>query len=126
MSNILVTKKAREKLAKARAGISNLSIIEGIALGDGGVDQNGIPNELSFLDKNLKHELIRKPYNKKTEISDTSYRYSISLSENELEGCDINEMGLYDSDGDILIIVTFSSKKKDGHIEMDFEIEDSF
>lgn len=127
MANILVTKKSREKLAKARAGIiTTLPSITGIALGNGGTNESGDPRDLTIDNTVLFNELIRRPYDSKEAVSDTCYKYIISLGATELEGKNINEMGLYDSEGDFVALVTFSNKKKDGYMEMDFEMEDKF
>ena len=39
--NVVITKKAREKLVKARAGDLTLPKIAGMAFGNGGVDADG-------------------------------------------------------------------------------------
>ena len=41
MANVIITKAAREKMVKARAGAITLPIVTGMVFGDGGVDENG-------------------------------------------------------------------------------------
>lgn len=119
------TKKAKQKLAQARKGEINLPAIAGIALGDGGEANGELKTPLAE-NVALFHELIRKPYSACTKISDTSYRYRIDLEAEELAGKVINEMALYDADGDLIAIRTFIGKPKDADIEMAFEFDDIF
>lgn len=51
---------------------------------------------------------------------------SVLLSESELAGEDISEIGLYDSAGDIVCIKTFTKKGKDSDIEMTYTLDDVF
>ena len=39
--NVIITKKAREKLVKARAGAIVLPAVVGMVFGDGGIDSEG-------------------------------------------------------------------------------------
>ena len=59
-------------------------------------------------------------------INDTTCRYECTLSESELAGEYISEIGLYDSAGDIVCIKTFTKKGKDGDIEMTYTLDDVF
>lgn len=60
MANEIITNKAREKMAKARAGDLTLSKIVKMAFGDGGVDTNGSPIIPNSTDIALKHEVLKK------------------------------------------------------------------
>ena len=48
------------------------------------------------------------------------------MAKETLAGQTINEVALYDEDGDLLAIKSFSDKGKDGDMEMVFEILDKF
>lgn len=123
MANSVITLKAREKMVKARAGIQPLPAIVGMAFGDGGVDSSGTvmaPGEA------LRNEILRKEIDSYTEITSTSYRYTCTLGKEELVGEAINEIALYDTDGDYVGLKTFRTKYKDEDMEMVFELDDQF
>lgn len=121
--NSLITLKGRSKMAKARAGIEPLPPIVGIAIGDGGVDANGNVTEPGDV---LKHELLRRAVDKIEQLTETSYRFSLSLSKTELADKAISEMALYDTEGDIVAVKNFKRKYKDPDMEMVFEFDDVF
>lgn len=126
MANAIVTLKARSKMLRARAGEITLPKITGFAFGNGGVDSSGkviIPDDSQV---SLNSELLRKEIDGYTMISETKCRYECTLSDKELAGESISEIALYDSDGDIVAIKTFSSKGKDDDLEMTFQIDDIF
>lgn len=121
--NSMITVTGRRKMAQARAGVTTLPKIVGIALGNGGVDTEGnvlAPGET------LNNELLRREADSITPVSETSYRFSLCLSKDELAGEAISEMALYDEDGDIVAVKNFSVKGKDADMEMIFEIDDTF
>lgn len=125
-NNVLITKKAREKLVKARAGVIILPKIVGMAFGDGGCDSSGnviAPKEDQV---ELKHELYRKEIDGYSFISDTVCRYECTLIESELANEYISEIGLYDADGDIVCIKSFKRKGKDDDLQMTYILDDVF
>lgn len=122
----VTTKKAREKMVKARAGEIVLPKITHMAFGNGGVDENGTPIFPSGEDTSLKNELIRKVIDGHVFITDTTCRYSCTLFKEELAGKAINELALLDEEGDPVAFKTFSNKIKDGDMEMIFEVDDQF
>lgn len=124
--NVIITKKARVKLAKARAGVSPLSKIVGMAFGDGGVDSGGTVISPETDQVALKNELMRKRVDKFTFPVETTCRYECTLLESELIGKEISEIGLYDEDGDLVCIKTFKKKGKDDDIEQTYVIDDVF
>jgi len=133
MAQTVVLKVARSKMLKARAGERSLPAIAGFAFGIGGVDVKGgvlPPDENST---GLNSEVYRKPYSSYEYVTDdtrdlypTTCRYTCVLGESELGGTKISEIGLYDTDGDIIAIKTFSEKGKDDDVEMSFVIDDAF
>lgn len=124
--NVVITKKAREKLVKARAGAMILPKIAGMVFGNGGVDSGGTVIPPSDTQSELKSELYRKEIDGYTFPEDTVCRYECTLSESELVGEEISEIGLYDEDGDIVCIKTFARKGKDDDIEQTYVLDDIF
>ena len=98
----------------------------GIAFGDGGTDPDGNIISPAEGQSALSNELMRKGIDGYTFVDKTACRYTCTLSENELAGDYISELGLYDEDGDLVCIKTFMRKGKDDGLEMAFEIDDVF
>lgn len=127
--NVVITTVARQKLVKARAGDITLPAIVGMAFGDGGVDSSGNVITPPASQTALASELMRKALDAEgghTYPDSMTCRYKVTLSESELTGNEISEIGLYDSDGDIVAIKNFARKGKDDDIEMSFTIDDIF
>ena len=95
MAGTTVTTLAKKKMVKARAGISSLPKIVGMAFGDGGVDSGGTVKPHSADQNTLHHELLRKNVDGYEVLSDTKIRYRCTLAENELANTYISEVGLY-------------------------------
>ena len=124
-NNVIITKIARQKLVKARAGAVSLPKIVGMAFGEGGADSSEIltPGENQT---ELNAELYRKVIDNYSFINDLTCRYECTLTEDELSGKFISEIGLYDEEGDLVCIKNFTPKGKDGDMEMTFQIDDEF
>ncbi len=124
--NYIITKKARKNMVQARAGTITLPKIVGMAFGDGGVDSLG--NVISPLENQeaLVSELLRKEIDGFDFIDDTTCRYQCTLSESELAGKYISELGLYDENGDMVCIKNFTAKGKDSDMEMTYTVDDVF
>lgn len=126
MDNFIITISGRKKLALARAGEIILPKVEGMVFGDGGIDADGNVLTLTEKQSELRHELYRKVIDGYSFPSDTTCRYECTLTESELPGADISEVGLYDEEGDIICIKSFAAKGKDDDLEMTFRIDDMF
>lgn len=124
--NVVITKKAREKLVKARAGAIRLPKIVGMAFGSGGVNADGTVIAPTDAQNALSKEIYRKEIDGYSFPEDTVCRYECTLTEKELAGEDISEIGLYDEEGDIVCIKTFSRKGKDDDIEQIYILDDIF
>lgn len=122
----VVTLIARAKMIKARAGISPLPKIAGIAFGDGGADSENQVLEPDGGQTALNHELLRKPIDRHTILSETKCRYECTLEQGELTGAYISEAALYDADGDLVAIKNFLPKGKDSDLEMTIQMDDEF
>lgn len=125
MADAVVTLTARKKMVRARAGEIELPPIVGMAFGTGGVGESGIPIAPSG-DDSLKNEVYRKAIEKYVFIDDITCRYFCTLDVDECVNENINELGLYDSEGDIIAVKTFKDKWKDTDLEMTFRVDDIF
>ena len=127
-NNAVITTIARQKLVKARAGAIVLPKIVGMAFGDGGTDTAGNVINPDDNQTKLVSEIYRKEIDGYTIIDDetATVRYECTLEANELAGYDISEIGLYDSEGDLVCIKTFRKKGKDNDLEMTFTLDDVF
>ena len=90
-----VTVVGRTKILRARAGEITLPKIVGFAFGSGGSKTN-----------------------------ENKCEYYCTLNGSEANGKSISEIGLYDSEGDIIMIANFLPKGKDSNVSMRFEIDD--
>ena len=124
--NVVITKAARKKLVQARAGAITLPKIVGIAFGNGGVDAEGTVIAPTEEQSELANEIFRKEIDGYSFPADTTCRYECTLTESELAGEEISEIGLYDSDGDIVCIKSFKRKGKDDDVEQTYTLDDIF
>lgn len=125
-TNVVVTKIARKKMVQARAGDIILPKIVGMAFGEGGVDESGNVIPTTEEQAALNKEIYRKEIDGHSFVSETTCRYECTLAETELAGKYISEAALYDADGDILCIKSFSMKGKDSDMSMTFTLDDVF
>lgn len=124
--NVIITKKSREKLVKARAGAIQLPKIVGMVFGDGGVDASGNVIPPTESQSGLTNEIFRKELDGYSFPADTTCRYECTLTESELAGEEISEIGLCDSEGDVVCIKTFKRKGKDDDVEQTYTLDDIF
>jgi hypothetical protein len=96
-----------------------------MAVGSGGVDEQG--NEKVHLedDVQLFNEILRREYTTCTKTDETAYEYSLKLEESELIGEYISELALIDEDGDVAAFLTCLPKGKD-EVEVTFSMEDYY
>lgn len=126
-NNAVITLKARENMVRARAGeLVTMPKIIGMAFGDGGCDAAGEVLAPTESQGTLRNETLRKEIDGYTFLSQTTCRYECTLTESELAGGYISEIGLYDENGDIVCIKSFRKKGKDDDLEMTFTIDDIF
>lgn len=124
-ANSVITKIRRKKMAEASHTTGKIAKITHIALGSGGVNEDGSVIVPLAENVGLKSEVVRKPYTSSKKTSDTSYEYTIKLEENELVGTFISEMALIDEDGDVVVFLNFLAKGKD-ETEVTFTVEDNY
>lgn len=121
----VITTIRRKKMASA----SYTGVIDKVAyigLGTGAVDANGKVIDPDPDANGLHNEIVRRAYDTAV-LSDTetSYKYSLKLTEAEFVGEKINEMALYDSNNDAVAILSFSNKEKDDDIAI-YSINDNY
>lgn len=121
----IITDLKRKKLAEATHTTGQIPKVKYIAVGSGGVDQNGEVISPSKESTSLKHELLRKEYTASRKVSDSCYEYSLLIEANELVGKYISEIALVDEENDIVAIATFMAKGKDT-MEDTFSIQDLY
>ncbi len=127
MSQSVVTNVAKAKTVKVRAGmIDNLPKIVGMAFGDGaksGTDYRApLPTDTS-----LQNELLRQEVDSAVlQDDEISVLYTCVLAKETLGGESINELALYDEEGDLVAIKSFTDKGKDSDMEMGFSVLDRF
>jgi phage-related tail fiber protein len=124
MAKTVVPNVAREKMAKARAGIRTLPPITHVAFGDGGVGSDGEVLTPSSAMTSLNHEILRKPIEGYNVKSQTVITYIGKILEGELGGKSCSEIATIDSEGDLAGVEFFKGKPDD--LISTFEIDDDF
>ena len=124
----VLTTSGRRKLCEAHAGTGTLAPITQMAFGDGGVDGSGVPKPVTGDETGLHNELLRKDVEIPEYINDghTTCRYSATLGDDELVGKEISEAALYDSEGDMVMIQTFTRKGKDEGMPHSYDVDEIF
>lgn len=125
MSESIITNIAKNKIIRVRAGLlPALPKIVGMAFGDGAASGSSVRTPLAT-DTALQNELLRQDIDGVALQEDQiSALYTSTLSKSALAGKNINELALYDEEGDLVAIKSFSSKGKDGDMEMGFDVLD--
>ncbi len=128
MAKAVITGTGRKKLCKAHTGDISLPAITQMAWGDGGVDDGGSVKETTGNEVGLYNELLRKDIESHIYVNEeeTTCRYTATIGKGELTGKEISEMGLYDSEGDLVAYKTFMKKGKDEDVPLIFDMDEIF
>lgn len=128
MAKAVITAIGRKKLCKAHAGDIALPAITQMAWGDGGIEADGTVKETTGNEIALYAELLKKDIEAHiyVEEGETTCRYTATLEKGELTEKEISELGLYDSEGDLVAYKTFMKKGKDEDIPMIFDMDEIF
>lgn len=128
MAKAIITAIGRRKLCKSHAGDVTLPAITQMAWGDGGVNEDGTVKETTGNEIGLYNELLKKNISGHTYVNDeeTTCRYTSTLEKDELVGKELSEMGLYDTDGDLIAYKTFMKKGKDEDVPLIFDMDEIF
>lgn len=127
MSQSVVTNVAKAKTVKVRAGmLDKLPKTVGMAFGDGAKSGTDYRTPLPT-DTSLQNELLRQEVDSAVLQEDgISVLYVCTLAKETLGGKSINELALYDEEGDLVAIKSFTDKGKDSDMEMVFSVLDKF
>lgn len=128
MAQGVITKAGRKKLCIAHAGDDALPKITQMAFGSGGVGSDGAVIDPTGEETALKAELLRKNIDSHSYPDDdqTTCRYTVRLSKEELANQSISEQGLFDEEGTLIAYKTFLPKGKDGDMEFVFDMDEIF
>ena len=125
--NSVITKARRINLAKITCGeVVAIPKITHIALGDGGLDEDGQPLQPTEDQQELHNEVGRYSVGQVSHPVDTSNRYTVTIPETELNGKILSEMALVDADGAFAAVKNFLGKGKDEDVKFTFEFDDEF
>lgn len=125
--NSIITKFRREQLAKITSGvIETMAKVAYIALGDGGVSEDGAVIQPNEEQTTLTHEIGRYPVDPPVFPVSTTVRYAVTVPEGELAGKSISELGLMDANGKLIAVRNCSPKIKDADEEFTFVFDDEF
>lgn len=124
MARGIITETGRRKLARSHAGEISLPPIAQMGFGSGGV-VNGAVIDVTGLETRLKTELLKKDIGSRSLVAGSiaTMRYVSKLDYSELPGTVISEVGLFDTEGDLVAYKTFLPKSKDEDMEFIFSIE---
>lgn len=126
MAQGVITKIGREKLCQAHAGDILLPAIVQMGFGNGGVNSDGEVIATTGEETALNNELLKKEISGHSYLETTTARYSTRLTKTELANQTISEMGLYDSEGDLIAYKSFLPKGKDDDMEFIFDMDEIF
>ena len=126
MAKTLMTNVGKRKICRAHAGDGELAPIVSMAIGRGGIAEDGSVRTPTGKETELYGPLIVKRIEKHAYMNEeeTTCRYTASHEKNELAGEKISELGLIDSDGDLVAYKTFAVKEKDGDMKFIFDIDE--
>ncbi len=127
MAIAAITKAGRQKLCKAHAGNIPMSPIVKMVFGDGGLDTEGNVIPTTGEEVSLRNQLLEKEIETRTFLADdTKCQYSVRINEGELTGKAISELGLIDTDGDLVCYKSFLPKVKDEDFAFTFSLTENF
>lgn len=125
--NLVKSDLRRDDLAKLlnnEVTIASVQLVD-IAIGDGGVDSDGNPIPVDPTDTALNNETLRK-----TAVfvgrTDNQLEFTITLGLTEHNGLDINELGAFAQNGNMIGKLTFSTKVKNNSQVFTFKITETF
>lgn len=123
----IITKKRRILLCQITSGaITTLPKITHIALGTGGVNEDGEPLIPSDLQTALNSQVGQYEIEPVAYPKETTARYTITVPEHELVGEKISEAGLIDAEGNLCAIKNMYVKQKDEGVTFTFTFDDEF
>ncbi len=112
MGNEISTVTFREKLAEVTAGTGTLPQASQIAFGNDGVDGSGNPVDPTGLETTVPGQFIQKALST-VSFTGTTTELEGLLDFDEGNGEEVSAVGIYDADGDLMALKTFTPKNKD-------------
>lgn len=123
----VITKRRRISLCQITSGaISTLPPVTHIALGTGGVDENGEPLIPSDTQTALNNPVGQYEIEPVAYPDETTARYTVIVPEHDLIGEKISEAGLVDTDGNLCAVKNMYVKQKDEGVSFTFTFDDEF
>lgn len=127
MANTITTIKAREKFAKAHAGVAALPAITQVGWGTGGHNPDTRLPIVPTADVNvIPGEILRKDINGTEFPVPTTVRFFVDLTFPESGDNEISCCGLYDADGDLVAYKTFKPKAMDDETTLEIDWDEQF
>ncbi|MED0688042.1 MULTISPECIES: hypothetical protein [Anoxybacillus] len=127
MANTVTTIKAREKFAKAHAGIAPLPPITHVGWGNGGHDPDTRMPIMPTADVNvIPGEIMRKEIKGFEFPIPTTLRVFVDLLFSESGENEISCCGLYDAEGDLVAWKTFKPKPMDEETTLEIDWDEQF
>ena len=125
--NSVITLARRKSLVEITSGkISTLEPITQIAVGSGGVGDDGEPLVPLETQSALNREEARYDIAEVTYPTQTTARYKLVIPADALPGVKISEIALVDSGGNAAAIKNMYPKQKDAGIIFEFDFDDEF
>lgn len=118
----IISAAYRKKLADACETAAALPLIKWMAIGNGAEDKEGVVIELTGNETALHNELLRKELEAVNRVDDLQIDCDCNLTMAELSESRINEIALYDEDGDPVAIKVFEGREKKQGMEMTFRM----
>jgi len=127
MANSATTEQTREDFAKAHGGDQPLPKITQVAWGNGGHDPDTRePIAVDGTETTVPGELLKKDIDNYSYPVTTTLRLAVSLLSGELNGYEISACGLYDENGNLAAVKTFTPKTKDQETEIYINWDEEF
>lgn len=127
MASAVLLDSFRARLAAYMAGKGQLKPLAAMAFGDGGHNRDDLtaiqPSESQTA---LNHEVMRKPLASITNETEFSVTGRGTIESNELQGVQLSEAALLDTDGNLIAIKNFAPKVKELDERYQIEIEARF
>lgn len=121
-----ITAIGKKKLCQAHAGLMELPKISHMAFGTGGLNDDGSVKLITGNEEALYHEVLKKEIESYELLSDATCRYTARVDKLELINIDITELGLIDTEGDLVVYKSCPHRQKDGDEEMLFSVDEIF
>ncbi|AKN32370.1 hypothetical protein Ccar_16470 [Clostridium carboxidivorans P7] len=125
----ITTNKARQKLAKAHYDSTTVPKVTKAGWGTGGVDINGEVIQPDLALTKIDGEIIKNDIKSATLSQDglsVTFVAELNPGESGVLNQKISTVGLYDADGDLVLIKNFTSKQMDSDSKISIECTEEF